>query len=173
MHCLSTALFPIVHMHPQYWHIVTQIIMWAAQILELDCLVLCFFHFLEHVWQSAGSACKVQILPGLRRMFNTLIMSAPAMFNVGSLLFLVIFVYGVLGMNLFGLEPRMEQARHAHFRTIGASLLLMFRVFTGDDWLIVMRTTSGCNAFGYDCDWHKVRTPNTPQALNIQVAYSW
>lgn len=83
------------------------------------------------------------------------------MFNVGSLLFLVIFVYGVLGMNLFGAEPMMENARHAHFRNIGSSLLLMFRIFTGDDWLDVMRATSGCNNVGYECDQHKVSNLDT------------
>jgi hypothetical protein len=98
----------------------------------------------------------LQSLPGLKRLFNTLIMSTPAIFNVGSLLFLVMFVYGVLGMTLFGTEPRLMANRHAHFRNIGSSLLLLFRVFTADDWTIVMQATSGCDSFGYQCNTLKV-----------------
>lgn len=97
-------------------------------------------------------------MPGLKRLFNTLLLSLPAMFNVGSLLFLVMFVYGVLGMNLFGQEPNLINNRHEHFRNIGSSLLLLFRVFTGDGWTDVMKATSGCDQFGFQCDPSKARS---------------
>ena len=39
---------------------------------------------------------------GVRALFNTLIMSLPAIMNVGSLLLLLLFMFAILGMNLFG-----------------------------------------------------------------------
>ena len=90
---------------------------------------------------------------GLRTLFNTLIVSLPAIFNVGSLLFLLMFVYAVLGMNLFGeIAPKGQiQPLHISFRTFGSSLLTLFRVFTGDGWGTVLSMLSGCDRFGLGC----------------------
>lgn len=38
----------------------------------------------------------------LRRMLTTLVLSGPALLNIGMLLFLVLFIYAIVGMNLFG-----------------------------------------------------------------------
>ena len=45
---------------------------------------------------------------GLRDLLMTMVYSIPALINVGSLLFLVFFIYAVLGMNLF---PYVMQVR--------------------------------------------------------------
>ncbi|XRA99340.1 voltage-dependent calcium channel T type alpha-1H [Pycnococcus provasolii] len=80
----------------------------------------------------------VQSARGLRTLFNTLIASLPAIGNVGSLLFLLMFIYSVLGMSLYGkIEYDLGLAgvnRHANFYTFGASMMTLFRVFTGDSW---------------------------------------
>lgn len=84
----------------------------------------------------------VQQAKGLRTLFNTLIVSLPAIFNVGSLLFLLMFVYAVLGMNLFGatdLSPHPHLPCYVDFATFGSSLLTLLRVFTGDGWGAVLR----------------------------------
>ena len=87
----------------------------------------------------------VQRAKGLRTLFNTLIVSLPAIFNVGSLLFLLMFVYAVLGMSLFGdLASNGAPFALTSFRTFGSSLLTLFRVFTGDGWGRVLRMLSGC-----------------------------
>ena len=43
----------------------------------------------------------VKNLKGLRDLALTLVYAFPALVNVGTLLFVVTFIYGVLGMNLF------------------------------------------------------------------------
>ena len=44
---------------------------------------------------------------GLRDLLMTMVYSAPALVSVGSLLFLVVFIYAVLGMNLFPTPCRL------------------------------------------------------------------
>ena len=105
----------------------------------------------------------MQSAKGLRTLFNTLIISLPAIFNVGSLLFLLMFVYGVLGMNLFGEVAIGQQVTHASFSNFGMSLLTLFRVFTGDAWSSIMAAESGCNYFSNDCSSGKVRHSTSDQ----------
>lgn len=47
---------------------------------------------------------------GLRTLFNTLITSTPAIANVGALLLLLMYVYGILGLNLFGAPGNVYEA---------------------------------------------------------------
>lgn len=90
---------------------------------------------------------------GLRMLFNTLIASLPAIFNVGSLLFLLMFVYAVLGMNLFGGPGNPFEGQPApNFSNFGASLVALFQTFTGDGWSGIMAQASGCDSYGYNCN---------------------
>ena len=91
----------------------------------------------------------VQGAKGLRTLFNTLLQSLPAVWNVGSLLFLLLCVYGVLGMNLFG-KPGLViyDVPHANFNTFGMSLNTLFRVFSGDSWSLVMEHADECGLHG-------------------------
>ena len=84
----------------------------------------------------------VRNLKGLRMLFNTLIMSLPGLLNIGALLFLLCFVYAILGMNLFGKVKFGENLNeHANFRNFGNSILVLLRMVTGEAW----------NAIMYDC----------------------
>ena len=66
---------------------------------------------------------------GLRTLFNTLLRSMPAIFNVGSLLFLLMFIYAVLGMNLFGgFNNPFEGSQDTNFNNFGTSLIALFQV---------------------------------------------
>ena len=44
----------------------------------------------------------VEFAKGIRQLLWALMISLPALFNVGALLFLVIFIYGIIGMSAFG-----------------------------------------------------------------------
>ncbi|GIL75522.1 hypothetical protein Vretifemale_5294 [Volvox reticuliferus] len=89
---------------------------------------------------------------GLRTLFNTLISSAPAMVKVGSLLFLVMFIYAVLGMNLFGAPGSpFDDYGDTNFNDFGASLIALFQVFTADGWSAVMAQAAGCDPMEFQC----------------------
>ena len=84
----------------------------------------------------------VKKLTGLRMLFNTLIISLPGLLNIGALMFLLCFVYAILGMNLFGKVKFGENLNEdANFTNFGHSLLLLLRMVTGEAWNSVM----------YDC----------------------
>ena len=103
----------------------------------------------------------------LQKLFQTLIFSLPSLWNIGSLLFVVFYVYAVSGVYLFGnkadqtltTENSIDSLR-ANFNTIFSSLLTLFRVATGDGWEVVknnilfqcqngmiLRSTTGCNEY--------------------------
>ncbi|PNH06856.1 Sodium channel protein type 11 subunit alpha [Tetrabaena socialis] len=65
---------------------------------------------------------------GLRTLFNTLINSMPAILNVGSLLFLLMFIYAVLGMNLMGGHGNpFEDSPDTNFNNFATSLVALFQ----------------------------------------------
>jgi voltage-gated sodium channel type XI alpha len=87
---------------------------------------------------------------GLRRTFLTIYLSLPSLVNVGSLLLLVFFIFGVLGIFLFGGEFNQESRvwsnpqngeyinEHANFRNMPMALMTLFRCCTGEDWNDIM-----------------------------------
>jgi hypothetical protein len=84
----------------------------------------------------------VRKLKGLRMLFNTLIVSLPGLLNIGALMFLLCFVYAVLGMHLFGkIKFGENMNKDANFRDFGQAMLLLVRMATGEAW----------NSIMYDC----------------------
>ena len=96
---------------------------------------------------------------GLRDLLMTMVFSFPALLNVGSLLFLVVFMcatlffvrpfaqdqfelaitalrrYAVLGMNIFSFVMHGENLTDdRNFESFGSSMLLLFQQLTGDGW---------------------------------------
>jgi hypothetical protein len=59
----------------------------------------------------------------------------PALGNVGSVLFLFLFIWACIGMTLFGtVRPGVYLGDDANFRNIGRALLTLFRMMTGECW---------------------------------------
>ncbi|KXZ52367.1 hypothetical protein GPECTOR_9g411 [Gonium pectorale] len=72
---------------------------------------------------------------GLQKLMRTLIASLPALANVGSVLLLFLFIYAVIGINLFGGIKRGEYlSDYANFDSFGSAMLLLFRMVTGESW---------------------------------------
>jgi len=78
-------------------------------------------------------------LKGLRDLAMTLVLSIPALINVGALLGLVIFMYCVLGMNLFTYVMHGEALNETrNFETFTNAFLLLFQCLTADSWSAIM-----------------------------------
>ena len=57
------------------------------------------------------------------------VLSFPSLINVGSVLALVVFMFGVLGVNLFTfVAPGENLTADRNFETLGSSMLLLFQV---------------------------------------------
>ena len=77
----------------------------------------------------------VKHLKEIRRMFGAFIGTLTELVNVASLLFLLLFLYAVLGMNLFATVKLQQNLNHnANFQNIGVSLLTLFGISTGENW---------------------------------------
>ena len=69
---------------------------------------------------------------GLRKLLYTLIISLPAAFNIGILLFLIMFIYSVIGMNLFMNNKLIYGVTETEsFQTFGKAMTTLFRIATG------------------------------------------
>ena len=76
---------------------------------------------------------------GLKTLFNTLVVSLPALVNVGSVLMLFFWIFAVMGMNLFGNVKYGEFLnRAANFRDFPSAVLVLFRMATGESWNGIM-----------------------------------
>ena len=61
-------------------------------------------------------------------MLFALIVSLPALFNIGALLALITFIYAILGMSLFGHVKQVGALNDMiNFETFGRSMQLLFR----------------------------------------------
>ena len=72
---------------------------------------------------------------GIRRQLVALVISLPALFNIGTLLFLTLFIYAIIGMTSFG-HVKKEGAINeiVNFETFGQSMLVLFRLSTSAGW---------------------------------------
>ncbi|OQV23966.1 Voltage-dependent T-type calcium channel subunit alpha-1G [Hypsibius exemplaris] len=82
---------------------------------------------------------------GIRALLDTVFQALPQVTNLGTLFFLLFFIFSTLGVELFGrLEcddqhPCEGLGEHAHFRNFGMAFLTLFRVATGDNWNGIMK----------------------------------
>jgi len=94
----------------------------------------------------------------LRNLIVTMILSLPSLFNVAALLALIIFIYAVLGVQLFTfLAPGVSIDDERNFHSVGTAALLLFQCLTGDGWSILMadamvsEESGGCSVEAGDC----------------------
>ncbi|NWX20914.1 SCN5A protein, partial [Aegotheles bennettii] len=72
---------------------------------------------------------------GIRTLLFALLMSLPALFNIGLLLFLVMFIYAIVGMANFacvGWEGGIDDL--FNFQTFDSSILCLFQITTSAGW---------------------------------------
>jgi len=77
----------------------------------------------------------VKSAKGIRTLLFSLAVSLPALFNIGLLLFLIMFIYAVFGMQFFmhiqysaGIDDMFN------FETFGHSMFLLFQTATSAGW---------------------------------------
>uniref|UniRef100_A0A674AIM2 Sodium channel protein n=1 Tax=Salmo trutta TaxID=8032 RepID=A0A674AIM2_SALTR len=72
---------------------------------------------------------------GIRTLLFALMMSMPALFNIGLLLFLVMFIYAIFGMANFAYVKKKEGIDDMfNFETFGNSMICLFQISTSAGW---------------------------------------
>ncbi|TMW67483.1 hypothetical protein Poli38472_011103 [Pythium oligandrum] len=75
----------------------------------------------------------------MQDIVNTILDNMPALVNVSTLLFLVMFVYAVIGVQLYaGVMLGDSLDEHANFQDVGIAMVTLFRFATGEAWNDVM-----------------------------------
>jgi hypothetical protein len=78
----------------------------------------------------------------LQSLIDTIIQNLPYMSNITAVLFLVLFIFAVMGMQLFAsvtyLAPGATMNEHAHFQDFMTAFITLFRCTTGEAWNSIM-----------------------------------
>ena len=100
------------------------------------------------------------MIPRLQLLVSAMLKSLPSMGYVTILLFLLFYIYAVMGVMLFGKNDPV------HFGDLWLSLLSLFRVVTLEDWTDVMYLQMfGSDVYqGYNQDY---TGPIEPKAMPI------
>ena len=107
----------------------------------------------------------VTVVPKLQLIVGTLLKSIPSMFYVCILLFLLFYMYGAMGVFLYGDNDPI------HFRNLQTALLSLFRVTTLEDWTDVMYINMyGSDNYGYSLEDLARWTP-VPTASPLGAAF--
>ena len=77
----------------------------------------------------------VKSAKGIRTLLFSLAVSLPALFNIGLLLFLVMFIYAIFGMSFFMHVKHTDGIDDIfNFETFGSSMILLFQISTSAGW---------------------------------------
>uniref|UniRef100_A0AAQ4PTR9 Sodium channel protein n=1 Tax=Gasterosteus aculeatus aculeatus TaxID=481459 RepID=A0AAQ4PTR9_GASAC len=77
----------------------------------------------------------IRAAKGIRTLLFALMMSMPALFNIGLLLFLVMFIYAIFGMANFAYVKKTDGLDDMfNFETFGNSMICLFQISTSAGW---------------------------------------
>lgn len=97
----------------------------------------------------------VSALPKLQILVGALLKSIPSMSYVGILLFLLFYIYAVIGTFMFG------QNDPIHFGSLQVSMMTLFKTITLEGWIDFMNIqVYGSNLYGYENFPETVRVPS-------------
>ncbi len=85
----------------------------------------------------------ISTIPELRLIVSTLVRSIPSMGHVMLLMGVIFYIYAITGYQLF------HEHDPTHWRTLGISLLSLFRVVTLEDWTDIMYTAMEYHEFAW------------------------
>ncbi|XP_073539227.1 sodium channel protein type 4 subunit alpha isoform X1 [Phyllobates terribilis] len=96
---------------------------------------------------------------GIRTLLFALMMSLPALFNIGLLLFLVMFIFSIFGMSNFAYVKKESGIDDMfNFETFGNSIICLFEITTSAGWDGLLNPI--LNSGPPDCDPH-IENPGT------------
>ncbi|XP_054452035.1 sodium channel protein type 4 subunit alpha B-like [Anoplopoma fimbria] len=99
----------------------------------------------------------IRAAKGIRTLLFALMMSMPALFNIGLLLFLVMFIYAIFGMANFAYVKKQDGIDDMfNFETFGNSMICLFQISTSAGWDNLLSPIMASSP--EECDLHFVNT---------------
>ena len=96
----------------------------------------------------------MKIFKSFQSLIKTLVVSLPSLLNVGAILCLLWFVYGIAGIYLFSdLDYSNASVLNddINFKTFYNSIMVLFQSITGENWNLIMIDCMGHNCKGENC----------------------
>ena len=110
----------------------------------------------------------VKSAKGIRTLLFSLAVSLPALFNIGLLLFLVMFIYAIFGMNFFmNVKHTAGIDDMFNFETFGRSMIVLFQICTSAGWDSVLAGLMNVD----DCEEELGNCGNIGLAIFYVVTY--
>ena len=107
---------------------------------------------------------------GVQSLIKALSLAIPQCSHLSVIFILLFFIYASLGVHMYGNYDCFEAtceglSRHANFKSFGSAMLLLFRVFTGDNWNVILKdilhqsSQRPCPENGLDCTFTHMISP--------------
>ena len=86
----------------------------------------------------------------------------PSILNVGGLLFLIIYIYAILGIQLFAKNMLADNLNsHANFQSMHKAFITLLRAATGEAWDVIRNDLSQEKSLLYQCKFeHEIMDEN-------------
>ncbi|XP_056021116.1 sodium channel protein 1 brain-like isoform X8 [Ostrea edulis] len=83
----------------------------------------------------------IKAAKGIRKLLFALIISLPALINIGALLCLIMYIFAIIGMSLFGnMKIDLPLDDTVNFQTFASSFVLLLRLSTSAGWNDILET---------------------------------
>ena len=92
-------------------------------------------------------------LKSLQQIFSTFLTTLPHMFNVGGIMLLIVYIYSVIGINLFAeVKPNgILENKFLGFSGFYKSFITLIRAATGENWNELMDALTKSRSADYEC----------------------
>jgi hypothetical protein len=88
----------------------------------------------------------------MRIIYSTVVNTISALVNVGSLMFLIIYIYSVIGISLFASVKLPEPSQRSNFLNISNAFMSLIKIATGEGWdLFLGQLDRSENSIKFSC----------------------
>lgn len=88
----------------------------------------------------------------LNIIFETFLITIPALANIGGLLILFLYLYAIIGVSLFAeVKLQNDLNSHSNFQSFTSSFITLFRSSTGENWNSIMHDITRDKSPLFDC----------------------
>jgi hypothetical protein len=113
----------------------------------------------------------IKSLKGLRILFQTVLIALPSVVNVGTILLLCMFIFAVMGMNLFSHTKWQENLnRHANFWSFDKAMMTLFRCFTGESYNAIMHDATVQPPYCSAVEWVDINGITRPGNCGLAIS---
>ena len=152
-------------------------ISFAGFIFEESVMFNPFIVRIARVFRIARVIKLYRAATNLHKILDTISQAIPQVINLSLLFILLFFIYASLGVQLYGtFDCHYEQcdglSRNANFKNFGMALLTLFRIFTGDNWNLILKDVLFFTKDPKLCNHYRESGNTSGNNLSCELVYS-